>query len=508
MAVLMFAAIEVGSYEIEMKIFEIGGKNGIREIDRIAHVVELGKNSYNEKYIGFEMIDEVCDVLYDFCKIMKSYGVSQSRVCATSAVREAENCQTIVDRIYIRTGLKVDVLSNSELRYIYNKAIALKEKDFESIIENGTVLVDMGSGSAQLTLFDQGKLITTQNILLGSLRVREVLAGLSVSGANYRSVLEEYIDDDMEDVRKMFFRDTEISNVIVTGEYVSTLFGNKENVRTYVTKEEFEKQYDILLTSSADELEEKYNIPQEHVGVLIPSSMIYKKVLDITGAQRIWVPNVKLCDGMVAEYAEKNKKIKFSKDFNNDILNASRVIAKRYMWNEEHVRFVEESSLGIFDATRKIHGLGKRERLLLQIAAILHECGKYINVSYPGDCSFSIIMRTEIIGISHMERVMVANIVKYNTENISFESLLMQGIGKNDAMTVIKLAAILRLSNALDKTHKQKCRNMKLKMNEKELIITVNTFEDMTIERGLFPDKTFLFEQAYGIKPVIIVKRT
>lgn len=508
MAVSMFAAIEVGSYEIEMKIFEIGGKNGIREIDRIAHVVELGKNSYNEKYIGFEMIDEVCDVLYDFCKIMKSYGVSQSRVCATSAVREAENCQTIVDRIYIRTGLKVDVLSNSELRYIYNKAIALKEKDFESIIENGTVLVDMGSGSAQLTLFDQGKLITTQNILLGSLRVREVLAGLSVSGANYRSVLEEYIDDDMEDVRKMFFRDTEISNMIVTGEYVSTLFGNKENVRTYVTKEEFERQYDILLTSSADELEEKYNIPQEHVGVLIPSSMIYKKVLDITGAQRIWVPNVKLCDGMVAEYAEKNKKIRFSKDFNNDILNASRVIAKRYMWNEEHVRFVEESSLGIFDATKKIHGLGKRERLLLQIAAILHECGKYINVSYPGDCSFSIIMRTEIIGISHMERVMVANIVKYNTEDISFESLLMQGIGKNDAMTVIKLAAILRLSNALDKTHKQKCRNMKLKLNEKELIISVNTFEDMTIERGLFPDKTFLFEQAYGIKPVIIVKRT
>lgn len=510
MAVSMFAAIEVGSYEIEMKIFEISGKNGIRETDRIAHVVELGKKSYNEKYIDFEVIDEVCEVLYDFCKIMKSYGVGGSRVCATSAVREAENCQNIVDRIYIRTGLKVDVLSNSELRYIYNKAIALKEKDYESIIENGTVLVDMGSGSAQLTLFDRGKLITTQNILLGSLRVREVLARLSVSGANYRNVLEEYIDDDMEDVRKMFFRDTEISNMIVTGEYVSALFGNrnKQTARTYVTKEEFEKRYDILLTSSADELEEKYNIPQEHVGVLIPSSMIYKKVLDITGAQHIWVPNVKLCDGMVAEYAEKNKKIKFSKDFNNDILNASRVIAKRYMWNEEHVRFVEKSSLDIFDATKKIHGLGKREKLLLQIAAILHECGKYINVSYPGDCSFSIIMRTEIIGISHMERVMVANIVKYNTEDISFESLLLQGIEKNDAMTVTKLAAILRLSNALDKTHKQKCRDMQLKLNEKELIITVNTFEDMTIERGLFPDKTFLFEQAYGIKPVITVKRS
>lgn len=509
MSVLMFAAIEVGSYEVEMKIFEIGGRNGIKEIDRVAHLVELGKNSYNEKYIDFDVIDEVCDVLYDFRGIMKSYGISNYRVCATSAVREAENCQNIVDRILIRTGLKVDVLSNSELRYIYNKAIALKEDDYENIIENGTVLVDMGSGSAQLTLFDKGKLIMTQNILLGSLRVREVLARLSVSGGNYCNVLEEYIDDDMEDIRKIFFRDTDITNMIITGEYVSALFRNseKERDKSYITKEEFEKRYDILLTSSAEDIEEKFNIPREHVGVLIPSSMIYKKVLDITGAQLIWIPNVSLCDGIVAEYAEKNKKIKFSKDFNNDILNASRVIAKRYMWNEAHIRFVEESCLDIFDVMKKIHGLGKRERLLLQIASILHECGKYINVSYPGECSFGIIMRTEIIGISHMERAMVANIVKYNTEKLSFDSLMMQGIEKDDAMTVTKLAAILRLSNALDKTHKQKCRNMKLKLNEKELVITVNTFEDMTIERGLFSDKTFLFEQAYGIKPVIKVKR-
>ena len=215
MAVLMFAAIEVGSYELEMKIYEIGGKNGINEIDRIAHVIELGKNSFNEKYINFDVIDEVCEVLYDFCKIMKSYGVDNCRVCATSAVREAENCQNIVDRILVRTGLRVDVLSNSEIRFVYNKAIALKQPDFENIIKEGTVLVDIGNGSSQLTLFDDGKLITTQNSLLGSLRVREVMAKLSVSGEKYRSVLEEYIDDDMEDIRKIFFRGTEIKNMIM-----------------------------------------------------------------------------------------------------------------------------------------------------------------------------------------------------------------------------------------------------------------------------------------------------
>lgn len=509
MAVSMFAAIELGSYEVEMKIFEIGGKKGIREIDRLAHVIELGKNSYNEKYINFEIIDEVCDVLYDFCQVMKTYDITSYRVCATSAVREAENCQNIVDRIFVRTGLKVDVLSNSELRHIFNKAIALKESDFESIIKEGTVLVDVGSGSTQLTLFDEGKLISTQNILLGSLRMREVMARLSVSGANYHHVLEEYIDDDMGDIRKIFFSDTVIKNMIVTGEYMNYMFRDSENKneRPYITREEFEEKYEILLTSSAEDIEKRFNVSRELVSVWIPSSMIYKKVLDIADAKMIWAPRVKLCDGLVAEYAEKNKKLKFNIDFSNDILTAARVIARRYLSNEDHTQFVEMSSLMIFDAMKKVHGLGKRERLLLQISAILHECGKYINVNYPGECSYNIIMRTEIIGISHMERVMVANITKYNSIDISFEELRTQGISRSNAMTVIKLAAILRISNALDKTHKQKCHDMKLKLNEKELTIVVNTYDDMTIEKGLFADKTFLFEQAYGVKPVISLKR-
>lgn len=508
MAVTIFAAIEVGSYELEMKIYEVGGKNGISEIDRIAHVIELGKDSFNEKYINFDVIDEVCEVLYDFCKIMKSYGVDNCRVCATSAVREAENCQNIVDRIMVRTGLKVDVLSNSEIRFVYNKALALKESFFEDIIQEGTVLVDIGSGSSQLTLFDGGKLITTQNTLLGSLRVREAMAKLSVSGEKYRDVLAEYIDDDMEDIRKIFFIDTEIKNMIITGEAMGNMFdqGREQEGRSYITEAEYDRQYEKLLSLSAERIEEEYNIPREHVSILIPSLMIYKKILEITGATAIWTSDMQLCDGIVADYAEKNKKIKVDRNFYDDTINSSRVIARRYMWNEEHIEFVEKSSLIIFDAMKKLHGLGKKERLLMQVSAILHECGKYINVSYPGDCSFSIIMKTEIIGISHLERVMVANIVRCNTEDTTFENLISQGLSKSSAMTVLKLAAILRISNAIDKTHKQKCRDMKVSLEEKELRITVCTYEDLTIERGLFLEKTFLFEQAYGVKPVIKVK--
>lgn len=509
MAVSLFAAIEVGSYEIEMKIYEVGGKKGLKEIDRVAHVIDLGKSSYHDHYISFELIDEVCDVLYGFSDVMKGYNITNYRACATSAVRDAENCQNIVDRIFVRTGLKVDILSNSELRGLHNKGISLKEADFDRIVQDGTVQVDIGSGSTQLTLWNEGKLVATQNMNLGALRVRELMNRLAVNHSNYHSILEEYMDHELEGIQDIFFQNIPVSNMIVTGDYIGYMFRTMENRKnlSYITREEYYERYGKLLLAGDEDIEERFNVPQEYVGIMVPCMVMYKKMLDLTNAGRIYAPRVKLCDGMAAEYAQKNKKIMATRDFNEDILNASRAVAKRYMLNEEHVRFVEESSLRIFDVMKKIHGLGKRERLLLQIAAILHECGKYINLSFPGVCGYDIIMKTEIIGISHMERTMVANIVKCNTERVTYEELLAQGISRSNSLTVIKLSAILRLANGLDYTHQEKMRNLNMKLNEKELIITVASKGDITIELGLFEERKFLFEQAYGIRPVLRHKK-
>ena len=61
MSVTTFAAISIGSYEIELKIFEISPKTGIREMDRISHVIELGRDTYNKDKISFEMVDKLCN---------------------------------------------------------------------------------------------------------------------------------------------------------------------------------------------------------------------------------------------------------------------------------------------------------------------------------------------------------------------------------------------------------------------------------------------------------------
>jgi hypothetical protein len=493
MSVTTFAAISIGSYEIELKIFEISPKTGIREIDRISHVIELGRDTYNKDKISFEMVDKLCGILYDFSYIMKGYKVKAYRACATSAIREAVNSKNVLDRVKVRTGLDIELLSNSEQRFISYKAFSMQDEIIEQAMNECTLLADIGSGSAQITLFNKGKLITTQNIRLGVLRVRELLARLAQNADKYRCILEEYIDNDLETFTKIFLEGYKVTNIVGTGENLSYIKLTGED-KKYVTKKEFAGIYDRIIGKSEDEIAQQLDIPQTHASLVTPGLMLFARLFAFTDAKRLWMPDVKLGDGLAVDYAQKSRLIKLKHNFNDDILSATRQIAERYQCNVPHTRFVEKAALGIFDAMKKLHGLGERERLILQLAAIMHDSGKFVSLMYPSEAGYDIIMASEIIGISHEERETVAKIIKYNTRDFDYRQM---------NLTQSKLTAMLRLANALDRSHKQKMSDLKISLEGDELIIATSTYEDITLEYGLFKEKTELFEEIYGVRPVL-----
>ena len=191
MAFTTFAAIDVGSNELSLKIFQISKKNGIEEVEHVRHATLLGSDSYKYKKIRNELVNETCEVLIQFSEKMKEYGVTDYTAYATSAIREASNSILILDQIKLRSGIKIKILSNSEQRFLCYKAIALKVRAFQKIIEKGTAIVDVGSGSIQISLFQHGYLTQTQNIMLGSLRIRELLSSLENKTDKFRKLISE-----------------------------------------------------------------------------------------------------------------------------------------------------------------------------------------------------------------------------------------------------------------------------------------------------------------------------
>ena len=220
-----FAAINVGSYEQSLKIYTITKNSGIREVDWIRNRLDLGGTFATGK-LSHEVMDELCAVLRNFVSIMEGYRVDDYRACATSAIRETKNTAIVLDQIMQRTGVKLDVLSNSEQRFLDYKSIASRG-GFEKIIEKGTLVLDIGGGSIQMSLFDKDKLSATQNMRLGVLRLQEKMSRLNVRPSENGPLLEELLEAQLSVFRKMYLKDRVIENIIVVDDYISALILGK-----------------------------------------------------------------------------------------------------------------------------------------------------------------------------------------------------------------------------------------------------------------------------------------
>lgn len=522
--VRMFAAIDVGSFELELGIYELSDKHGVREIDHIKHMIALGKDTYNDGKISYGLVDEMCQVLADFALRMKTYQVEDYRAYATSALREAKNNQIVLDQIRVRTGLEIRIISNSEQRFISYKAIASKDAEFHKIIQKGTAIVDVGFGSMQISLFDKDTLVSTQNIPLGILRLREMVCHVNALAKLQQEITVEIIDSELQTFRKLYLKDREIGNLIGIGDAILTLFYKMYEMagvsgcelRERVTVGEFNLFFEHFRKMTPEQIQDTFGIRTEYASMLIPAALIYKRVLELTGAEVIWIPQIRMTDGIAAEYAENKKVLKFNHSFENDIIVTSRNMAKRYKGQMSHIQVVETMALNIFDNLKKYHGLKGRERLLLQIAANLHSCGKYISIRNGTDCAYNIIMSTEIIGLSHLEREIVANIVKYNNQEFRYNEVSIEAkpskqsrlVSPDNLILVIaKLTALLRLANCMDRGHRGKLQGSKMRIREKELVITTGFDGDVTLEKMAIEQGADFFEEIYGIRPALKQKK-
>lgn len=502
-----FAAIDVGSYELGMKIFEISAKNGLREVDHIRHRIDLGTDTYANGKISNERVDELCRVLRDYREIMKSYRVDGYKAYGTSAIREMDNKMIVLDQIAQRTGITIESISNSEQRFLDYKSIASKGDVFNRIIEKGTAIVDIGGGSIQISLFDKDTLMATQNLRLGVLRLQEQLNKLNVRPEQNETMLDEIISSQISVFKKLYLKDRAIENIIVVDDYISAVVGR--NVAgledSSIEAAAMDSFLESIQAKTVQEVAHILDIPEENVPLLLISGILLNRITKMMDAKLIWAPGVTLCDGIAYEYGEKSGILKPIHDFEQDIIACAQNISKRYMGSRRRGETLEQIALTIYDSMKKVHGLGRRERLLLRIATLLHDCGKYISLVNLGECSYNIIMSTEIIGLSHVEREIVANVVKYNHLEFDYYELIGHNgaVSSKDYLTIAKLTAILRVANGLDRSHKQKFKNVKTSLKDEKLIITVNSSMDITLEKGLLARRAHFFEEVFSVRPVI-----
>ena len=248
MAIHTFAAIYIGTYDVSLKVFEFTNRKKFHEVDHIRSRQELGKGTYGTGTIGYEQVEELCETLAQFKEIMESYKVDSYEVCAAAALRDTTNEIFVLDQIYLRTGFRVKVLSNSEHRFISYKAVA-GSPVFEEMIKTSAAVVDVGGASVQITLFRDGKMITTQHMETGIMRLRNLLGDRGYSLKMYENQIEEYVNKKLEGFRAMYMN-APVDYLILISDYAGGLvkkIEEKGGKSRQVKLDKFSKFIDKLL---------------------------------------------------------------------------------------------------------------------------------------------------------------------------------------------------------------------------------------------------------------------
>ena len=516
----LFAAIDVGSFNTELTIYDISKKNGIREVDKIRVQLPIGHDTYNDGMVSNAMTEEICGVLRRFSEIMKGYHVDSYAAYASSALREARNGLIVLDQIRVRTGLKLITASNSEYRYMSYKAVATHAEQFDRALQDGMAILDVGFGSSQLSVFEKGNLTFTQNLSLGVLRISETAVRWDVDSKEVPEVIEEMMNNELQALEDIYLRAMKVRTLIITGETINYLVlrGHNSFQNKQFSGKDFIKMCRSVSVMTINDLQDAYNVSRNAARVMVPSAILFAKVAEMSGAEIVWTPGTVACDGFAADYAQKEGLIRFSHDFEEDIISSAKDLADHYRCHREHVLAVEEFAAQIFDATKKHHGLDPHCRLLLRIAGILHDCGKYVSITRGSQNAYEIIMSSELIGLSHLDREIVANVVRYNIQEFDYDDVFLgtdlslyteKGYTRRELKIVIaKLAAMLRLANSIDRSHQQKLRGAKVSVRDDgRLAITTSYDGNITLEKYSVEQKADFFEEMIGIRPVIRRKR-
>ncbi len=501
----LIAAIDVGSQAVRMKIGQVNKVGAFKELDSFRRVLPLGHNTFLYQRVDFDVVDMLCDVLDNFKSIMNEYGIKNYSALATSAIREAKNKNYIIDQIHIKTGLNVIPIDNTEEQYLTSKAIRLNLSNFDKLTHEGVIIVVIGAGSIQLTTYKNGALTTSQNLKMGSLRIREILSSLQPTSLKYKEVLEEYINVNFEDIKGINDADLYKHLVVVGSEskLISSLVGCENGI---MTSKKMEKLYDTISELSQSEVIDKYRVDPNRARTLYPTLLLLKKFISIVETDEIIVPNISLVDGIVRDLYETMYSKNLDDNIIEDVITNANVLAKSYGYNEVHSKYIEEIAIMIFKKMAKVHGL-KSELLHLRVAAILCDIGKSISLNDYTQHSYQLIRMLELFGMSKENMEMVALIAKYNGMTAPSDAADFGTLPSSKRIIVAKLIAILRIADSLDRAHKQKIKIKSIKLKDKLLQIKCISKEDTTLEKWCFERRAAYFKEVFGIHTKLSIKK-
>ena len=482
---VVLGVLDVGASAIRLLIAQHTPGAHPEILEEASRAVLLGRDTFSSGRIGAATMDAAIRALAGFQEMMDSYGVTRVRAVATSAVREASNAETFLDRVRVRVGLNVEVIDGSEESRLTYLAVSERLRDHPALKADCALLMEVGGGSVDVTRLSRGAPVQAGVYPLGAIRMRQRLGNWRGSHEQRIRLLSAQIANVVGDIVDEITV-TDSAFVVALGTdmrfVASRAAGGIEEGLVEMSREAFLGFIGDLVKLDEDQVAERYQLSPVAAETLAPSMLVYRTLIEQSGAATIVVPDVSLRDGVLLDLA--GAATANPADFAPHVLASAASLGTRYRYDALHAGAVARLATRLFDALAAEHGMGPRDRLLLEVAALLHDIGLFVSLRGHHKHSMYLLQASEIFGLSRDDMQIVGNIARYHRRGIPQKSHPeFMRLDRDERVLVMKLAAMLRLANALDAEHEQKVTDLTLHEQDANWIIELTGQGDLTMER-------------------------
>lgn len=288
---MIIAAIDIGSNAARLLINEVKIRNGkpdFVKLNMLRIPLRLGMDVFSKGKIGEEREQMMLDTMGVFASLMKIYKVEKYRACATSAMRDAQNGQQIIENIHHETGIRIEIISGDE------EATLIYQNHITEVLEgdNAYLYIDVGGGSTELTFYDDAQLRYKHSFNIGTIRLMN-------------NLVEDHQWKEMKDAIKHNITSKNKIVAIGSGGNINKVFSMSKTKDTKPLSTNYlKKLYKEASALSVEERMRKYKVREDRADVLVPALMIYNRVLDWADLPEIYVPKISVADGLIKSIFE------------------------------------------------------------------------------------------------------------------------------------------------------------------------------------------------------------
>jgi len=492
-----FAAIDVGSNASRLIVAEATSPDDVRVLFQDRRPVRMGHGVFVTGKLDAGSIDECVEAMRAFSQKLEELEVEQYRAVVTASARDADNAQELLSRVNA-VGVHLEAIDGTEEARLVKLAV---EKRLP-IRDKRALLVDLGGGSLELSEVHHDEVRFSTSLEIGTVRLLESFldGGKPVTSAQER-VLVEYLDRMLQPVAQDFLRRS-YDLVAGTGGNFDTLAELCPVVGAAVPTIDVKKARQIqarMTKMTAAQRKKTFALRADRADVIVPALYVLSAVADLARTDSIVAPAVGLKEGVLHDLVSRHYRGWDPKLDEHLGTRAAIQLGRRYHFDEPHATQVDRLASQLFDRLAPLHKLGPEDRVLLRVAAIGHDIGDFIDYAAHHKHTQYILEHSDLMGLSPEHRRIAGCIARYHRRAVP--SPKHESYGKlpiEDQRKVKKLSAILRIADALDRGHRSKVQKLEVVTTAREVVVSAQGREDLSLEVWTAERKADYFEQMFG----------